>query len=251
MKDVRERVARAAERSWRSRDDVKIVAVSKYAEPSDGIVEGFARAGLFELAENRPQRLLEKIDYARLSSLDAVQGDWSKIRWHFIGSLQKNKVRKILPYVSLIHSVDSIKLLDALERILDEEAEAARQDASKPSFPQEISALLEAHISNDDAKQGFAPSELPEAIERALSLKRVKIRGLMGMAGLGVDEEETRRQFRSLRELFERLRERYPELTNFNELSMGMSGDFETAVEEGATIIRLGSILYPDGFFKR
>ncbi len=248
---MRGRVARAADRPRRSRDDVKIVAVSKYAEPSDGIVESFARVGLFELAENRPQRLLEKIDYARLSAHNVDQSELSKIYWHFIGSLQKNKVRKILPYVSLIHSVDSIKLHETLERILDEEARSTNQDASKPHFPQEISALLEVHISNDDAKQGFLPSELPEAVEYALSLKRVKIRGLMGMAGLGVDDDETRRQFRSLRELSERLRERYPKFTDFKELSMGMSGDFEIAVEEGATILRLGSILYPDDFFNR
>jgi len=228
---------------------VKIVAVSKYAEPNAGIVEGFVRNGLLELAENRPQRLLEKIEYSRSSA--SVQKEWAPIRWHFIGSLQKNKVRRILPYVSLIHSVDSIKLLETLERILDEEANAANVDATTPAFPQKISVLLETHISNDATKQGFLPSELPKAFEKALELKRVKVCGLMGMAGLNVGDDETRRQFGSLRAFFLRLRERYPEQTDFNALSMGMSGDFEIAIEEGATIVRLGSILYPDNFFEQ
>lgn len=264
VEDIRGRIDEAAKRSGRSGSDVLLVAVSKYAEPSDGVVEGFLRAGVFDLAENRPQRLLEKTELWDRSSF--WQGTLSQtflsaqarkdktsnetLRWHFIGSLQRNKVRRILPYVSLIHSVDSWKLLETIERVLTEEEIAASKrltaDVETVPFPVKISVLLEAHISEDVSKQGFAPDEIIRILPKVAELKHVEARGLMGMAGLTASPAETRRQFARLRTTLEECRNCYPELTGFTELSMGMSGDFETAIEEGATIVRVGSVLYPD-----
>lgn len=171
-----------------------------------------------------------------------------RLRWHFIGPLQRNKARRILPFVSLLHSVDSLKLLEALDRILTEESERAssgKRSADEPIFPETISALLEVRLSADAAKQGFEPDELLDVLPQTTAFRRVKIRGLMGMAGLTATESETRRQFATLRELRDRCRAQYPDFSDFTELSMGMSGDFEIAIEEGATIVRVGSILYP------
>jgi pyridoxal phosphate enzyme (YggS family) len=171
-----------------------------------------------------------------------------RLRWHFIGPLQRNKARRILPFVSLLHSVDSLKLLEALDRILSEESERAAAGGRRPDepiFPETISALLEVRLSDDAAKQGFEPDELFDVLPKTAAFRRVKIRGLMGMAGLTATEAETRRQFATLRELRDRCRTQYPEFSDFTELSMGMSGDFEAAIEEGATLVRVGSILYP------
>ena len=171
-----------------------------------------------------------------------------RLRWHFIGPLQRNKARRILPFVSLLHSLDSLKLLEALDRMLSEESERAasgKRSADEPVFPETISALLEVRLSDDAAKQGFEPDELLDVLPKTAAFRRVKIRGLMGMAGLTATEAETRRQFATLRETLERCRTQYPDFSDFTELSMGMSGDFETAIEEGATLVRVGSILYP------
>ncbi len=171
-----------------------------------------------------------------------------RLRWHFIGPLQRNKARRILPFVSLLHSVDSLKLLEALDRMLGEESEraaAGKKSPDEPIFPETISALLEVRLSDDVAKQGFEPDELLDLLPKTAAFRRVKIRGLMGMAGLTATESETRRQFATLRETLERCRTQCPDLSDFTELSMGMSGDFEAAIEEGATLVRVGSILYP------
>ena len=261
---VRERIDVALRRAGREKENVLLVGVSKYAAPNDGVVEGLLRAGVFDLAENRPQKLLEKAEFWRQSSYWSSTGvlpfvspqncfsedSNSHLRWHFIGSLQRNKARRILPYVTLIHSIDSWKLLETLERILEEEASSTEEtqirELTVPKFPDRVSALLEVHISQDVSKQGLTRDETFEVLEKANSLKHVEIHGLMGMAGLTASRDETRRQFASLKTIFDECRVRFPETTGFTELSMGMSGDFEIAVEEGATIVRVGSALYPD-----
>lgn len=180
--------------------------------------------------------------------VDGAGASVGRLRWHFIGPLQRNKARRILPFVSLLHSVDSLKLLEALDRMLSEESERAasgKRADGEPVFPETISAFLEVRLSNDAAKQGFEPDELLDVLPKTAAFRRVKIRGLMGMAGLTATEAETRRQFATLRETLDRCRTQRPDFSDFTELSMGMSGDFEIAIEEGATIVRVGSILYP------
>ncbi len=257
LAEVGARIEESARRSGRSKNDVLLTAVTKYSGPNDGIVEGFLRSGIYDLAENRPQKFMEKALFWNQSQWGDVSStcffrsanertsdDVPVLRWHFIGNLQRNKARRILPYVSLIHSVDSWKLLETLERILREEAERPPQ-ANEPSFPKSVSVLLEAHISNDVSKQGMTLEEIEDVFPKAFEFEHVKVCGLMGMAGLTATPDETRRQFASLRNVLERIQNRYPEFKHFRELSMGMSGDFETAIEEGSTIVRIGSILYP------
>ena len=221
---VRERIAAAAERAGRTPESVKLVAVTKYAAPNDGFLDALLAAGCSDFGENRPQKLLEK---------SAVFAARPEIRWHFIGSLQKNKIRKILSLIRLIHSVDSVELAEAIDRIAREESIPA------------VEILLEANISGEQSKQGFEPDELPDALGKIASLSRLRVRGLMGMGGLDAPPTEVGRQFAALRRLLDECRAAYPELSDLTELSIGMSHDFEIAVREGATLVRIGSILYP------
>ena len=216
---VRERVAAAARRSGRTAEAVRLVAVTKYvsAEVAAAVVE----AGCRDLGESRPQEL-----WAKASALASPA-----IRWHMIGHLQRNKIRRTLALVHLVQSVDSLRILEALEE------EAAAQQLTVP-------ALFEVNISGDASKTGLPPEELERVLERAATLQHVSLRGLMGMASLEGDDDAARSDFSNLRELRDRLAPRVSANVSLDELSMGMSGDFEIAIEEGATIIRLGSILF-------
>ena len=221
---VRERIAKAAEESGRAPESVRLVAVTKYAEPHDGFLDALLAAGCRDFGENRPQKLLAKRE---------VYAGQTEIRWHMIGPLQKNKIRKILPLVRLIHSVDSLELAAALDRIAGEE--------SVPT----VEILLEANISGDGNKQGFEPDALPDLLRAFDRFPKLRVRGLMGMGGLDAPPAELGRQFSRLRRLLETCRAAYPDRSELTELSIGMSHDFEIAVREGATLVRVGSILYP------
>jgi PLP dependent protein len=213
---IRGRIADAASRSGRPADAVTLVAVTKYVSPDT--VRPLVDAGCRDLGESRPQQLWERA--AQLADLP--------IRWHLIGHLQRNKVRRTLPLVAMIHSVDSPRLLAAI----DEER--------LPPLP----VLLEIHISSEDAKSGFAPDEIEPLLARAADYRNISIRGLMGMASLEGGLDVARREFAALRELRDRLRAKCPPGVTLDELSMGMSGDFEVAIEEGATFVRVGSALF-------
>ena len=154
------------------------------------------------------------------------------IRWHLIGHLQRNKVARTLPLVSLIHSCDSVRLAAAIDT-----SGAANRDTPVP-------VLLEVNISGDPAKHGLAPAEIAAALPPLAALPHIQIRGLMAMAGRPDDPAAARRDFQHLRELRDRLRADCPATIRLDELSMGMSGDYEIAVEEGATIVRVGSALF-------
>ncbi len=216
---VRERVAVAAKRSGRTAEAITLLAVTKYvsAEVAAAVVE----AGCHDLGESRPQELWAKA--AALAN--------PAIRWHMIGHLQRNKIRRTLPLVHLMQSIDSLRILEALEE------EAAAQQLTLP-------ALFEVNISGDATKTGLPPEELERVLDRAATLRHVSIRGLMGMASLEGDDVAARSDFARLRELRDRLQTNVTSSSSFDELSMGMSGDFEIAIEEGATIVRLGSILF-------
>ena len=256
---IREKIAEAEIKSGRSPNSVKLIAVSKYAQPDDGIVASFLKSNLTDLAENRVKNFLEKVSFwgnqylesalplPQSSSLRNVAREEKRkdINWHFIGNLQRNKVRRVLPYVSLIHSVDSWNLLETIERIIVEE-EIKGASASTASFPNYVSVLLEAHISEDSTKQGFDPQELLELFPKMEErFPHIRFRGLMGMGGLHASPKELRRQFSLLRSLFEKCQEHIRNNEQFTELSMGMSDDFEVAIEEGSTMVRIGSALYP------
>ena len=216
---VRERMAAAATASGRSPDDVWLVAVTKYVGPQ--LARELFAAGCHDMGESRPQELWEKS--AVLANLP--------IQWHLVGHLQRNKVRRTLPFISLIHSLDSVRLLAAVD------AEAALLDRQVP-------ALLEVNVSGEPAKHGFRPDELPALLPTLPDYTHVAIVGLMTMARLEGGAAEARADFAALRQLRDALAPQCPPGIELRELSMGMSGDFEQAIAEGATIVRIGSALF-------
>ncbi len=158
-----------------------------------------------------------------------IQAD--KVRWHLIGHLQRNKLRRTLPLISWLHSGDSQRLLEAVD-----------QTAAELNL--QIPTLLEVNVSGDASKHGFAPQELPQSFEQLLRLRHLQIRGLMAMAGREDDLTAARAEFAQLRQLRDDLQTRFAGAVQLDQLSMGMSGDFEVAIEEGATMVRVGSALF-------
>ncbi len=217
--EVRSKIAAAATRSGRRAEDVTLVAVSKYVGAAE-IAELLA-AGCRDLGESRPQTLWEK----------AAQFTDPAIRWHMIGHLQTNKIERTLPLVSLIHSLDRMQLVNELQKY-----------AQKKNV--QIPALVEVNVSQDAAKDGFWPEGFEADFAAIIKQPNLKICGLMCMAGLHSDVPDVRREFASLRELRDRLQKNCPPQVQLDELSMGMSGDYEIAIEEGATIVRVGSALF-------
>lgn len=219
LAEIRERIAAAADRSGRLPSAVTLVAATKTVNIATA--RALAEAGCLDLGESRPQELWHKA--AELADLP--------IRWHLIGHLQRNKVERTLPLVSLIHSVDSVRLLAAI-------------DAAAAAIERTTAVLLEVNISGDRTKHGFAPDEISARIAEAMAYRHVRIRGLMGMALLEGGTERARCDFNALRQLRDRLRELAAPNVSLDELSIGMSDDFEVAIEEGATIVRVGSALF-------
>jgi pyridoxal phosphate enzyme (YggS family) len=214
---VRQRIVAACDRAGRSPDDVTIVAVSKgFPAP---FIEEALRAGLADIGENRVQEAQSK--FAELSERDV------RPRWHLVGHLQTNKVRTALGLFDIIHSVDSLKLAEAIDR-----------HAAKPA-----PVLIEVNIGGEATKYGFASDETLAACEKIASLSRVDVQGLMTVAPLVSEPEAVRPVFRRLRELRDAL--------GLPHLSMGMTDDFEVAIEEGATMVRIGRAIFgprPDPF---
>jgi PLP dependent protein len=217
--EVRAKIAAAAARSGRRAEEVTLVAVSKYVGAEE-IAELLA-AGCYDLGESRPQTLWQK----------AAQFTDPALRWHLIGHLQTNKIDRTLPLTHLIHSLDRASLIQPLQ-----------QSAQKQALV--VPVLLEVNISGDAAKHGFEPEALEPLLDKLAELPNLAVRGLMGMSGLESDPAQARREFASLREWRDRLQKNCPERIQLHELSMGMSGDYESAIEEGATIVRVGSALF-------
>jgi pyridoxal phosphate enzyme (YggS family) len=228
VKTVLSRISAAALRSGRSASDVQLVAVTKYfSADSDQVAEVLA-SGCVELGESRVQSIVEKAEFFASRKLGR------ELHWHLIGRLQRNKIRKVLPHVVLVHSVDSVKLAEAINRVAEEE-----------SIKQPVRCLLEAAVSGEKTKQGFEPETLEDAIEQIGKFENVQVVGLMCMSGLLSDDSKKRKEFATTRKIAERLKSNgLPTNCQMNELSMGMSDDFEIAIEEGATIVRVGRILY-------
>jgi len=201
-------IAAAAARAGRSADDVQLVAAVKYVTAAD--IPLLHEAGVRIAGENRAQDLVEKA---------ACVPD---LVWHFIGHLQSRKVRQIVPHVSLIHSVSSDSVLEQLGR----------------HAPEAAAILVEVNVSGEEGKSGIAPAALPEFLERCRSVGRADVRGLMTMPPLAARPEESRRWFAALAELAAR--------HGLAELSMGTTQDFAVAVEEGATMVRVGSRLFEE-----
>ncbi|WP_166823693.1 YggS family pyridoxal phosphate-dependent enzyme [Thalassoroseus pseudoceratinae] len=217
------RIEAACHRSGRDRSDVQVIAVTKYARTE--WVRELIRLGWTTLGEARPQQLVQRAEEFRDDS------DLPDVHWHLIGHLQRNKVRPVLPIVEVIHSVDSLRLLDRIEFMADELQ-------TRPKV------LLEINIAEDSAKDGFSVDALIDEWPKLVERSSWQLDGLMTMAPHTDDETQIRKTFAALRTLRDRLREQTPDEPILHELSMGMSGDFEIAIEEGATMIRIGSALY-------
>lgn len=218
LADVRDRIARACERAGRRPADVTLVAVSKTMPPE--AVSAAYRLGVRCFGENRVQEARDKA---------AAVGAGPE--WHLIGSLQSNKARQAVRLFELIHSVDSLGLLEEISREAVKQEKIAR-------------VLLEVNVSGELSKHGFAPASVPQAVRRAAELPGVRLEGLMTMAPFFDDPQATRPVFRDLRLLFERLRADEPVGDGWSTLSMGMTNDFEVAVEEGATLVRVGRAIF-------
>ena len=215
--EVLARIAAACARAGRSPESVTLVAVSKTV-PADALRDAVA-AGLDLLGENRVQEAVAKVP--------EVPG----ARWHLVGPLQSNKAHPALEVFDAIESVDSVKLAARLDRLVPETRPGRR-------YP----VLVQVNVDLDPAKAGFAPGAVDAAMAELAALPHLELRGLMTVGRLTADPGEARRTFAGLRELAERCRSRWPELGP--ELSMGMSDDFEVAIEEGATIVRVGRALF-------
>lgn len=220
LAEVRTRIAAAAGRSGRSAAEITLVAVTKYVGVE--VARRLAAAGCRTLGESRPQELWHKAEELADEAIE----------WHLIGHLQRNKIARTLPLVRLIHSGDSLRLLQAVD------AEAERAGLGP------VPMLVEVNISGDAAKHGFQPEELEPLGASLAELPRLAVGGLMGMASREGDLDAARRDFANLRSLRDRLRAVWPDGERLDALSMGMSGDFEVAIEEGATIVRIGSLLF-------
>ena len=212
---VRGRIAEACRRAGHDPATVTLVAVTKSTTPEVAAVA--LELGVRELGESRPQELWKKA--AAIPSA----------RWHLIGHLQRNKLDRTVPLVAIVHSVDSERLLEALAAF-----------GAKRGTP--VPVLLEVNCSREAAKGGFSPDALPAAADRLASLPGVDVRGLMTMAAYSENPEDARPTFAELRRLRDDLRTRTG--LPLPELSMGMSGDFEVGVEEGATLVRVGTTLF-------
>jgi pyridoxal phosphate enzyme (YggS family) len=214
---VEERIVRACARAGRKRSEVTLVAVTKTVTAE--VAGLLPELGIFDLGENRPQELWRKSE--ALSKT---------IHWHLVGHLQRNKIDKTLPIVEMIHGLDSIRLLHALEQ------ECAKQE-------RRIAVLLEVNASGEASKQGFDVTEAPGLVPILSGLKQVRVSGLMTMAALQAPEA-CRSTFVALRQLRDKLAKPLAGSHSIVHLSMGMSNDFEIAIEEGATLIRLGTVLF-------
>lgn len=221
LADVRRRVAEAARRAGRSPDEVTLVAVSKTFGP-DAVREAWT-AGQRDFGENKVQEALQKI---------AATAD-RQIRWHLIGHLQSNKARRAAGAFACIHSIDSLDLIEKLD--------AAASSSTPPATPE---VLIQVDLAGETTKFGVPEKDAERCVRAAVEAKSLRLAGLMLMPPWNDDQEQTRPWFRRLRELRDRMVHDGIPSTALRHLSMGMSHDFEAAIEEGSTLVRVGTAIF-------
>lgn len=247
---VRARIGAAAKRVGKREQDVMLVVVSKYAEPDQ--VRHLVRLGHRDFGENYVQNLIQRAAMAdelmargrtlpnarATADLQAAVlgtagpgGGADKIRWHMIGHLQRNKVKKALEFCRLIHTVDSLRLAEEIQAI------GVRRE-------EPVEVLVQVNCSGEEQKEGCPPPAALHLCEQIDTMVGVRVRGLMTMAALGKGPEDARPAFSRCRDLFEEIEKTGIGEGKFNILSMGMSGDFEVAIEEGANVVRVGSAIF-------
>lgn len=216
--DVEKKIMAACNRSGRKREEVTLIAVSK-TKPVDMMLEAI-RAGIMDFGENKVQELCDKNEQIK-----------EELYWHMIGHLQRNKVKYIIDKNILIHSLDSLRL-----------AEQIQLDAQKRNIIQDV--LIEVNIASEESKYGFKPEEVEDAILEIAKLDFIRIKGLMCVAPYTEIAEENRIYFKKMRQLLVDIKEKNIDNVTMEMLSMGMSGDFEVAIEEGATLVRIGTGIF-------
>lgn len=222
VRAVEDRIAAAARRAGRDPAGVRLVAVTKSVALS--VAVELARGGLLDLGENRADQLAARSPELRAAGFAP--------RWHFVGHLQRNKARAVVEHAALVHSVDSVRLVETLDRIADD-------------VGRDLDVLAQVKLADEETKSGLDPRELPTFLARARDLRRVRVVGLMAMGPLADDADEQRARARDVfRRAADLAREHAALFARAPELSIGMSDDYEIAVEEGATLVRVGSRLY-------
>jgi pyridoxal phosphate enzyme (YggS family) len=251
---VKDRIARAAARSGRKPEQIMLVAVTKNAEPDQ--IRDLIQLGHQDFAENRVQHLLQRaaiidewmarhrtvsnVPWQRGEAGDLLAngapstGHAGKVRWHMIGHLQRNKAKKVIETCSLIHSVDTLRLAEEIQAI------AVKRD--RP-----VDVLLQVNCSNEPQKHGCAIAAAAHLAEQIETMLNVRLRGMMTMAALSANPDDTKGTFERCRELFEEVRDSGAVSPHFNILSMGMSSDFEIAIAQGANLVRVGSAIFGAG----
>jgi PLP dependent protein len=234
---VRERIAAAAKRAGTDPRTVVLVAVTKYAEPDQ--IRELIKLGHADFGENRVQQLIQRAAMldewvARQRSLPTSGGSKQgplSVRWHMIGHLQRNKAKKVIEICRLIHSVDSLRLAEEIQTL-----------TVKRENP--VDVLLQVNISGEESKSGCAPPAAIHLAEQIDTMVNVRLRGLMTMGPNSTNPEDARWSFARCRDLFHEIRDAGIAPGHFNILSMGMSGDFEVAIEEGSNLVRVGSSIF-------
>ncbi len=217
-KAVEDKVQKACERAGRARSEVTLIAVSKTKPLS--MIQELLPLGVRDFGENKVQELTAKEE--------ALQKD---IRWHMIGHLQRNKVKYVVDKACMIHSVDSLRLAQEISR------EAVKHETM-------VSILIEVNVAGEESKFGVSPSETEDLVRETAKLPNIQVEGLMTIAPYVEDPEENRPVFRNLRNLSVDIRGKNIDNVNMNVLSMGMTGDYEVAIEEGATHVRVGTGIF-------
>ena len=218
LEEVEARITRACERSGRERSEVTLISVSK-TKPVEMLQEAYD-AGSRDFGENKPQEIREK--YPQLPT---------DIRWHMIGHLQRNKIKYIIDKVCMIHSVDSIRLAEAID-----------DEAKKHGIVMPV--LIEVNVAEEESKFGVHLDEVESLIRQISELSNIQVQGLMTIAPFTENAEDNRIYFRKLRNLYVDIKDKNIDNVNMCNLSMGMTGDYEVAVEEGATMVRVGTGIF-------
>ncbi len=224
LKVVEEKIQNACMRAGRDRGEVTLIAVSK-TKPVAMIREAMS-AGIVTFGENKVQEIVEK-----------QKEITEPLNWHMIGHLQRNKVKQLVGRVSRIHSVDSLRLAEQIQN------DFARQN-------EKIGILIEVNMAGEESKFGLAPEETEDVIRKIAAFPNIEVKGLMTIAPFVADPEENRLHFRNLRKLLVDINSKNIDNVNMNELSMGMTGDYEVAIEEGATFVRVGTGIFGERIYQ-
>lgn len=224
LKIVEKNIEEACKRAGRDRNEVTLIAVSK-TKPVEMIREAMD-CGMIHFGENKVQEMLDKIE--------AIPN--KKLQWHMIGHLQRNKVKYIVDKACLIHSVDSLRLAEQIEQ------EAAKKNVI-------VNILIEVNIAREESKFGIMPEKLDELLEKIKNFSHIKVKGLMTIAPFVENSEENRIHFQNLHQLYIDIKSKNTDNINMEILSMGMTGDYEVAIEEGATMVRVGTGIFGNRYY--